>query len=121
MVVVKGIEYNYNVLDGKNLDMRIHFDGVDVGSLEMLAEVGQALIDLANSKPELYDRQIMSEANRREIVEQILHNNAMEGLYPSKEMMESLERWIKKETTIDEMIDDAKQRYAKSSAVEVKD
>lgn len=56
MVLVKGIEYNYNVLDGKNLDMRIYFDGVDVGSLEMLAEVGQALIDLANSKPELYDR-----------------------------------------------------------------
>lgn len=121
MVVVKGIEYNYNALDGKHLDMRVYFDNASIGSFEMLAEVGQALIDLANSKPELYDRQTVSEANRREIVEQILHSNAMEGLYPSKEMMESFERWIKKETTIDEMIDDAKQRYAKSSAVEIKD
>ena len=54
---------------------------------------------------------MVSEATRREIVEQILHSNAMEGLYPSKEMEESLERWIKGETTIDEMIEQTKQRY----------
>ena len=54
---------------------------------------------------------VVSEATRREIVEQILHSNAMEGLYPSKEMEESLERWIKGETTIDEMIEQTKQRH----------
>ena len=54
MVVVKNIDYSYSPLDGKTLSMRIYFDNVDIGSLEMLAEVGQALIDLANSKPELY-------------------------------------------------------------------
>ena len=54
MVVVKNIDYSYSLLDGKTLSMRIYFDGVDVGSLEMLAEVGQSLIDLANSNPPLY-------------------------------------------------------------------
>ena len=54
---------------------------------------------------------MVSEATRREIVEQILHSNAMEGLYPSKEMEESFERWIKGKTTIDEMIEETKQRY----------
>lgn len=60
---------------------------------------------------------VVSEANRREIVEQILHSNAMEGLYPSKEMMESFERWIKKETTVEDMIEEAKQRYANPEGI----
>lgn len=55
MVMVRGVEYGYNALDGRHLDMRIYFDGVSVGSLDMLAEVGQALINLANSNPPLYD------------------------------------------------------------------
>ena len=62
----------------------------------------------------------MSEANRRYIVEQVLHSNAMEGLSPSKEMQDSLERWIKGEITIEWLIDETKRRH-KSSAVEIKD
>ena len=59
----------------------------------------------------------MSESNRRYIVEQVLHSNAMEGLSPSKEMQDSLERWIKGEITIEWLIEHTKQRHAKSSAV----
>lgn len=57
MVLVKNIDYSYSPLDGKTLSMRVYFDGINAGSLEMLAEVGQALIDVANSKPELYDNE----------------------------------------------------------------
>lgn len=59
----------------------------------------------------------MSEATRRAIVEQILHSNAMEGLYPSEEMMESLERWIKKEITVEDMIEQVKKRYTNSEGI----
>ena len=55
MVLIKGIEYNYNALDGKHIDMRVYFDNASIGSLEMLEEVGQALINLAKSNPPLYD------------------------------------------------------------------
>lgn len=58
---------------------------------------------------------LVSEANRRYIVEQVRASNALEGLSPSPEQEANMELWIKDEITIDEMIKQAKQRYGKSS------
>ena len=62
----------------------------------------------------------MSEATRRHIVEQVRASNALEGSYPSPEQEADMELWIKGKITIDDMIANAKQRYGKSSAVEIK-
>ncbi len=61
---------------------------------------------------------LVSEANRRYIVEQARANNALEGLYPSPEQEAGMELWIQGKITIEELIEQAKQRHDKSSAVE---
>lgn len=63
----------------------------------------------------------MSETTRREIVAQVRASQAVDGFYPSKEQEAAMELWIKGEITIDDMIEQAKQRYTQSSAVEIKD
>lgn len=60
----------------------------------------------------------MSEATRRAIVEQILHSNRMEGLEISEEQVVLMEEWIHNNISIEDMIEQTKQRHAKSSAVE---
>lgn len=66
---------------------------------------------------------LVSEANRREIVEQVKHSSALEGLYASPEQEELMELWIQDKITIDEAIQLTLDRYRKdeSSAVEIKD
>jgi hypothetical protein len=54
---------------------------------------------------------LVSEATRREIVEQVKHNSALEGLYASPEQEELMELWIKGEITIDEAIQLTLARY----------
>lgn len=61
---------------------------------------------------------MVSEANRRYIVEQARANNALEGLHPSPEQEAGMELWIQGKITIEELIEQAKQRHDKSSAVE---
>ena len=61
---------------------------------------------------------VVSEANRRYIVEQARASNALEGLYPSPEQEAGMELWIQGKITIEELIEQAKERYTQSSAVE---
>lgn len=58
-------------------------------------------------------RQIVNETTRRAIVEQILHSNRMEGLEISEEQAILMEEWIHNNITIEDMIEQAMQRYAK--------
>lgn len=51
------------------------------------------------------------EEKRRKIVEQVRANNALEGMYPSKEMEESMEKWVKGEITLDWLLEETKKRY----------
>ena len=55
----------------------------------------------------------MSEAVRRDIVNQARHSAALEGQIPSPEQIADMELWIKGELTIDEMIENALERYTK--------
>lgn len=59
----------------------------------------------------------MSEANRREIVEQAKHNGVLSGLYVSPEQEQALELWIRGQITLDYMIEQTKERHTQSSAV----
>jgi hypothetical protein len=61
---------------------------------------------------------MVDEAARRYIVEQARANNALEGLYPSPEQEAGMELWIQDKITIEELIEQAKQRHTQSSAVE---
>lgn len=58
----------------------------------------------------------MSEATRREIVEQVKHSSALEGLYASPEQEELMELWIKDKITIDEAIQLTLERYRKNNS-----
>lgn len=60
---------------------------------------------------------VVSEANRRAIVEQILHSNRMEGLEISEEQAVLMEEWIHNNITIEDMIKQTKQRYANSEGI----
>jgi len=60
----------------------------------------------------------VSEANRRYIVEQARASNALEGLYPSPEQEAGMELWIQGKITIEELIEQAKQRHTQSSTGE---
>lgn len=57
---------------------------------------------------------LLSEAVRREIVEQVRASFALEGMNPSPEQEAAMEQWIRGEKTIDELIEDAKARWAKA-------
>ena len=61
---------------------------------------------------------LVSEATRREIVEQAKHNGILSGLHISPEQEIALELWIRGQITLDYMIEEAKNRYGESSAVE---
>lgn len=62
----------------------------------------------------------MSEAVRRDIVDQVRASAALEGLAPSPEHDALIDLWVKGEMTLDEIIEQTLDRYrnAKSSAVE---
>ena len=64
---------------------------------------------------------VVSEATRREIVAQAKHNGVLSGLYISPEQEIALELWIQGKIDLDYMIEQTKQRFAQSSAVEIKD
>lgn len=65
---------------------------------------------------------LLSELARREIVEQAMHSNRMEGLESTPELKADMELWIKGKITIDELIEKTLARYRKGeiSAVEIK-
>ena len=62
---------------------------------------------------------LVSEAVRRDIVDQARHSAALEGLTPSPEQEELMELWVQDKITIDEAIQLTLARYRKgeSSAV----
>ncbi len=65
----------------------------------------------------------MSEATRREIVEQVRASAALEGLSPTPEHDALMDLWVQNKITIHEAIEITLERYRKgeSSAVEIKD
>ncbi len=67
MVTITHVNYSYNPLSGKRADVNIYFNGVDLGSMDMLEQLGQALIDLAKSNPTLYPQSSTGESSAVEI------------------------------------------------------
>ena len=57
----------------------------------------------------------MSEATRRAIVEQVRASQAIDGFYPSPEQEAGMELWIQGKITIDQLIEQAKERYSGSN------
>ena len=54
---------------------------------------------------------LVSEATRRHIVEQVRASQAIDGFYPSPEQEAGMELWIQGKITIDQLIEQAKERY----------
>ena len=50
---------------------------------------------------------------RKNIAEQAMHSNRLEGLESSVEHKENIERWVNGEVTIDELIEQTLARYRK--------